>query len=61
MAATLSEFLMGATGLGHIFHKAKDELDMTRALGASLVVAVMAIVVFLLASWAERRVRERWL
>ncbi len=57
MAATLAEFLMASQGLGQIFHQAKDELDMARALGASLVVAVMAVAVFLLASAAERRVR----
>jgi ABC-type nitrate/sulfonate/bicarbonate transport system permease component len=60
MAATLAEFLMASSGLGHIFHQAKDELDMARALGASLVVSVMAVVVFLLASAAEQRVRSHW-
>jgi NitT/TauT family transport system permease protein len=60
MAATLAEFLMASSGLGQIFHQAKDELDMARALGASLVVALMAVVVFLLASAAERRVRAHW-
>lgn len=60
MAATLAEFLMASEGLGQIFHQAKDELDMARALGASLVVAVMAVVVFLLASAAEQRVRPHW-
>lgn len=60
MAATLAEFLMGSNGLGQIFHQAKDELDMARALGASLVVAVMAVAVFLLASAAEQRVRAHW-
>jgi ABC-type nitrate/sulfonate/bicarbonate transport system permease component len=57
MAATLGEFLMGTTGLGNIFHIAKDELDMARALGASLVVTVLAVTCFVLASVAERRVR----
>lgn len=60
MAATLAEFLMAGSGLGNIFHMAKDELDMARALGASLVVSVMAVVVFLLASAAERRVQAHW-
>lgn len=60
MAATLAEFLMASEGLGNIFHQAKDELDMARALGASLVVAVMAVVLFLLASAAERQVRAHW-
>jgi ABC-type nitrate/sulfonate/bicarbonate transport system permease component len=60
MAATLAEFLMGSSGLGQIFHQAKDELDMARALGASLVVAAIAVVVFLLASAAEQRVRAHW-
>lgn len=57
MAATLGEFLMGTTGLGNIFHTAKDELDMARALGASLVVAAIAVACFVLASVAEARVR----
>jgi ABC-type nitrate/sulfonate/bicarbonate transport system permease component len=60
MAATLAEFLMGSSGLGQIFHQAKDELDMARALGASAVVAVIAVAVFLLASAAEQRVRAHW-
>jgi ABC-type nitrate/sulfonate/bicarbonate transport system permease component len=60
MAATLAEFLMGSSGLGQIFHQAKDELDMARALGASVVVAAIAVAVFLLASAAERRVRAHW-
>jgi NitT/TauT family transport system permease protein len=60
MAATLAEFLMAGSGLGNIFHVAKDELDMARALGASLVVSVMAVVIFLLASAAERRVQAHW-
>jgi ABC-type nitrate/sulfonate/bicarbonate transport system permease component len=60
MAATLAEFLMAGSGLGNIFHLAKDELDMARALGASLVVSVMAVVIFLLASAAERRVQAHW-
>ncbi|MET0209561.1 MAG: ABC transporter permease subunit [Burkholderiaceae bacterium] len=60
MAATLAEFLMASSGLGHIFHQAKDELDMARALGASLVVSTIAVVVFLLASAAEQRVRAHW-
>ncbi|MDB5817317.1 MAG: transporter-like protein permease, partial [Rhizobacter sp.] len=59
-AATLAEFLMGTSGLGNIFHMAKDELDMARALGASVIVAVLAIACFLLASWAESRVRKHW-
>lgn len=60
MAATLAEFLMGSAGLGQIFHQAKDELDMARALGASAVVAVIAVAVFLLASAAERQLRVHW-
>lgn len=59
MAATLGEFLMGTSGLGNIFHSAKDELDMARALGASLVVAAIAVTCFVLASLAEARVRSR--
>lgn len=59
MAATLGEFLMGTTGLGNIFHTAKDELDMARALGASLVVATLAVACFVLASIAEARVRAK--
>jgi ABC-type nitrate/sulfonate/bicarbonate transport system permease component len=59
MAATLGEFLMGTTGLGNIFHTSKDELDMARALGASLVVAAIAVACFVLASLAEGWVRTR--
>ena len=60
MAATLSEFLIGSTGLGHLFHLARDELHMTRAPGESLVVAIMAVGAFLLASHVRSRTRARW-
>ena len=60
MAAALSEFLLGSTGLGHLFHMARDELHMTRAPGASLVVAIMAVAAFLLASYVQSRTRARW-
>lgn len=60
LAAMVAEFLMGVSGLGHLFEAARTTLDMAQAMGASAVAAAISISVFLLATFAETKVRAAW-
>jgi ABC-type nitrate/sulfonate/bicarbonate transport system permease component len=60
LAAMVAEFLMGTSGLGNLFHAAKDELNMERALGASAIATLVSVIAFLLAAAAEQHVNRRW-
>lgn len=60
LAAMVAEFLMGTSGLGHLFHAARADLDMSRALGASAIATVISVVSFLAASGFEKKVRQHW-
>jgi len=60
LAAMVAEFLMGTSGLGHLFHAARTDLAMERALGASAVATVISVSGFLAASALERRARAHW-
>jgi ABC-type nitrate/sulfonate/bicarbonate transport system permease component len=60
LAAMVAEFLMGTSGLGHLFHAARADLDMSRALGASAIATVISVVSFLAASGLEKKVRQHW-
>nr|WP_305123165.1 ABC transporter permease subunit [Roseomonas sp. GC11] len=60
LAAMLAEFLMGSGGLGEIFHAARADLDMNRALGASAIATVVSVLCFLGASRLEQAARRRW-
>ncbi|KAB0268063.1 ABC transporter permease [Microvirga brassicacearum] len=60
LAAMVAEFLMGTSGLGNLFQAARNDLDMSRALGASAVATVISIASFLMASAFERKVRTYW-
>jgi NitT/TauT family transport system permease protein len=60
LAAMVAEFLMGTSGLGNLFHAAKDEFNMERALGASALATVVSVAAFLAATALERRMIERW-
>jgi NitT/TauT family transport system permease protein len=60
LAAMVAEFLMGTSGLGNLFHAAKDEFNMERALGASTIATIVSVAAFLGATAAERRMIERW-
>lgn len=60
LAAILAEFLMGRSGLGFVFKESVGRFAMERALGASLVVTLAAILCFFLAHRAERVVNARW-
>lgn len=60
LSAIVAEFLMGTSGLGHIFAEARASLDMVSALGASAVAAVISIFAFLGASAVERWAQRVW-
>jgi NitT/TauT family transport system permease protein len=60
IAAMIGEFLMGATGLGHLFVVTHQNLQMDRAVGAALVVAAISASAYGLTAIAEARVRARW-
>ena len=60
IAAMIGEFLMGATGLGHMFVVTHQDLQMDRAVGAALVVAAISASAYGLTTVAETRVRDRW-
>jgi putative hydroxymethylpyrimidine transport system permease protein len=60
IAAMIGEFLMGATGLGHMFVVTHQNLQMDRAVGAALVVAAISASSYGLTAVAEVRVRSRW-
>lgn len=60
IAAMIGEFLMGATGLGHLFVVTHLDLQMSRAIGAALVAAAMSTLAFAFTAAIERRVRAEW-
>jgi NitT/TauT family transport system permease protein len=60
IAAMVGEFLMGATGLGHMFVVTHQDLQMDRAIGAALLAALLSTLCYGLTSLAERRVRANW-
>jgi len=60
LAAMVAEFLMGTSGLGQLFATARSDLDMGRALGASLVATLVSVACFLAASRAEAAARRHW-
>jgi NitT/TauT family transport system permease protein len=60
LAAMVAEFLMGTSGLGHLFHAARGDLAMERALGASLIATVISVACFLAASRLEQAARDAW-
>jgi NitT/TauT family transport system permease protein len=60
IAAMIGEFLMGATGLGHLFVVTHFDLQMSRAIGAALVAAAMSTMAYALSALVETRVRSRW-
>jgi NitT/TauT family transport system permease protein len=60
IAAMVGEFLMGASGLGHMFVVTHQDLDMDRAIGAALLAAVISTLGYGLTSLAEKRVRAAW-
>lgn len=60
LSAIVAEFLMGTGGLGYVFNVARGELDLSQALGASAIAAMISIACFSAATALERRARARW-
>ncbi|MFC0388655.1 ABC transporter permease [Muricoccus vinaceus] len=60
LAAMVAEYLMGSSGLGAMFAAAKSDLRTERALGASLIVAGVSLMLYLLSLRAERWARARF-
>ena len=60
LIAMVGEFLMAQGGLGEMFRDAVSDFAMERAFGASLVATIISVFSFLGATWAERKVKERW-
>jgi ABC-type nitrate/sulfonate/bicarbonate transport system permease component len=60
VAAIVGEFLMGATGLGHLFVVTHLNLQMDRAVGAALVAAMMSTLCYAVTAGIETRVRSHW-
>ncbi len=60
LAALVAEFLMGQEGLGYLFVRTRNELDMARSWGAALVATVLSVAAFILADRLEQWGRERW-
>lgn len=60
LVAMLAEFLMATGGMGGMFRASLDDFAMDRAIGTSLIATAVSTVAFLLATYAESRVKERW-
>ena len=60
LAALLAEYLIGTSGLGHLFRAAGETFDTERALGTSVVATVVSVLLFGASLAAEARVRRRW-
>lgn len=60
LVAMLAEFLMATPGMGGMFRDSLDDFAMDRAIGTSLVATAVSTAAFLLATYAETRVKDRW-
>jgi NitT/TauT family transport system permease protein len=60
LAAMVAEFLMGTSGLGHLFAVTHADFKMERAIGASIVAIVLSTLIYLLTARAEAWARTRW-
>lgn len=60
LSAIVAEFLMGTGGLGYVFNVARGDLDMSHALGASAIAAMISIACFFAATALERKLSARW-
>lgn len=60
LSAMVAEFLMGTSGLGHLFSLSAAEFNMARAFGTSVVATAISVTCFTAATVAERKVNERW-
>lgn len=60
LSAMVAEFLMGTSGLGHMFRQAAADFDTGRAFGTSVVATVVSVLCFTTVTTLEKRVNERW-
>lgn len=60
LAAMVAEYLMGTGGLGSMLADARSDLNMERAIAASMIAIVLSILLYLGAHRVETRARERW-
>jgi NitT/TauT family transport system permease protein len=60
LAALAAEYLMGTPGLGSMAQDAMAEFDSSRAIGASLVAAILSLLGLSLATRAEAALRRRY-
>mgnify|MGYP001627884810 FL=1 len=60
LVAMLAEFLMATPGMGGMFRDSLDDFAMDRAIGTSLIATAVSTAAFLLATYAEGRVKDRW-
>jgi NitT/TauT family transport system permease protein len=60
IGAVVAQYLMGTDGLGYAFMHSYTRFEMDRAFGVAIVVMVVSLVLFGLASRVERWGRERW-
>lgn len=56
LAAMVAEFLMAKNGLGNVLDTAREDLEMDRALAASLCATLLSVTFYFLASHAEKRI-----
>ena len=59
VAAVVAEFLLGQAGLGQLFARSFDRLEMDDAWGVAITIVLMSIAAYALASWLERAVLSR--
>jgi ABC-type nitrate/sulfonate/bicarbonate transport system permease component len=59
VAAMVAEFLMGTSGLGHLFAVTHADFHMERAIGASVVAIVLSTLIYVSTAAAERWARTR--
>lgn len=60
LVAMVAEFLMAQGGLGEMFKDSIQNFEMPRAFGTSLLATIVSVLSFLGATWAEKRVKDRW-
>jgi ABC-type nitrate/sulfonate/bicarbonate transport system permease component len=58
--AVVAESLMGTTGLGRLFSRSYQRLEMDRAWGVALLVIVVSLLAFTATGRLERWARTRW-
>lgn len=59
VAAVVAEFLLGQAGLGQLFARSFDRLEMDDAWGVAVTIVLMSLAAYALATWLERAVLNR--